>query len=211
MKKATLKGGMFFTESYPTGDMLRYVENGWIMAFDYSPEHTAWERLWIITKEGAWAIRPEDADLIYERLIKPPLLFCLALVAPVSDSEVKRNSEYLHLHPRQALAVKDHLHLELLVCNQHTEVKGDTQLKYTINDRAYEFTTYELQHALTNGANGVAGGIRVLIETLGQPAREKSDLLDLPREYEEVKPPVPTRGKKKPSADDSRRSTRRGV
>ena len=100
---------------------------------------------WWITGEGAWAVGPDDAGALYDRLLKPPLCFALLLL---------RGPGLVALHAG--------------VGNLTPEVMLDTPLEFTVANAAYRYSIYELSEALRYGANGKEPGVRVLIELLGQ-------------------------------------------
>ena len=103
----------------------------------------------LITREGVWGLDKLDYQNIYEILLKPPSLFCLALI-----TEGNKNS------------------LQLATINDNVEVKADTPLHFTINNIQHTYTVYELEDALLtftsgNGSPGKEPGVRALVNFLG--------------------------------------------
>lgn len=113
----------------------------------------AMDHSWWITGEEAWAVRaPEDARALYEHLLEPPLLFCLAL----ADGE--RN------------------HLQQAVVNDLDEVRADTPLRFTLNGIVHEYTVYELEDALrSNDPAGRRPGVGALMRLFGGHALPPRD------------------------------------
>jgi hypothetical protein len=95
---------------------------------------------WLITAEGAWAIRGESWNKLYPFLLKPPTTFVLALV----DG-------------------KDANQLQCAVVNDNAVVSADTPLVFTVNNIAFAYNIYELEQAIRHGADGKAGGVQALV------------------------------------------------
>lgn len=104
---------------------------------------------WLLTERGVHAIRrPEDVSRLYAFLLSPAKVFCLSLV----DSDKDGNARNL---------------IQLAKVNQFEAIAGDTALKYTLNNREYSYTPYELEEALKHGSEGKPGGVHNLIHWLG--------------------------------------------
>lgn len=101
---------------------------------------------WYVTEAGAWAVRPENYDLLYEHLRRPPRRFFLSLLRP--EGKVKNL-------------------LQLCAVNDLDEVKADTPLAFTLDNVAHRYTVYELTEAVKAGdPTGAEPGVRVLFELL---------------------------------------------
>lgn len=100
--------------------------------------------LWI-TPEGVWGLLPTDAGLIYKHLLNPPLTFSLSLL---SEPKVENL-------------------LQLMTCNDLSEIIADTELKFTIDNKVHSYCVYELKEALRHGVDGKMPGVRALVERLG--------------------------------------------
>ncbi len=149
---------------------------------------------WFITEKGAWGIRrKEDAAVLYETLLDPPLLFSLSLV-----SDKQRN------------------HLQIAPVNAMTEIKGDTPLAFVLDGASFYYSPYELETILTNGPSGTMPGTKALFDffgpyklgeegitkrrKVGRPATDHAALKEIPaasKIIREEKPPEIPKGKKK--------------
>jgi len=94
---------------------------------------------WWITPLGAYALRWEDRDALLLCLRKPPNQFLLA---------VRTDSIPTWIH--------------LGAVNDNREVKGDTPLSFTLDNKLQTYTAYELEDALKHGPDGKSGTIRNL-------------------------------------------------
>ena len=105
------------------------------------------EQGWLLTEWEAMAVRrKEDREKMWEVLRRPPLRFALAL----------RDKEPVQLH---AVPVND-----------HAEVKKDTMLQFTHENRVLRYSVYELEEAIRNKEpEGKEPGVRALIEYFGPP------------------------------------------
>lgn len=101
---------------------------------------------WYITKDSAKAIRKEDRINLYPILLKPENTFVLSLL----DGKEK---------------IDNFLHLNQL--NDIAEIKGNTELKFTLNNVVFTYTIYDLESALRNSEVGKTPGVRTLIEYCG--------------------------------------------
>lgn len=106
-----------------------------------SPEDHSW---WI-TGNGAWAINELTHKLIYDRLLSPPIPFCLSLKTE-----------------------KDPNRLQYAIVNDIGMIEAGTPLWFTINNLPMTYTIYELEQALRhNDLNGKESGVRLLVSVLG--------------------------------------------
>ena len=104
---------------------------------------------WWITEEGAWGLEQADAEEIYLRLLNPPHRFVLSLLDHYGDQNL----------------------LHLACGNDHIEIKADTPLTYTLNNKAMKYTVYELEEAMKHGTDGKSPGVRALLEFFGPSYR----------------------------------------
>lgn len=116
---------------------------------------TARRHSWWITEEGAQAINPEwtkkedwsvTYQMLWTKILKPPLRFCLALLDGPSPIEN---------------------HLQLCVANDLPVVKASTLLSFTVNGVVFRYSIYELKEALRRGQSGKEPGVGELIRLLG--------------------------------------------
>jgi hypothetical protein len=128
-----------------------------------SPQNYSW---WIEETE-AFALRTPDLKF-YQKLLQPPLTFCLSL----SDGSVP------HL-----------LHTSLV--NQHVEIAADSKLRFTFNNIPQYYTVYELEEALKTTEKGKTPGVQLLIRLFGRPILKLEEAL-----VPEVKDAVRGRPKK---------------
>jgi len=128
---------------------ITYVDKMW--QDGQCPQNHSW---WITEKE-ALALRPPSYSMIYDLLLKPPRKFVLALLG-----DAKENM----LHHAVANDVQ-------------FEIAGDTSLAFTIANKPFTYTVYELEEALDNGeTSGKEPGVRALVDLLGlPPASNKED------------------------------------
>jgi hypothetical protein len=111
---------------------------------------------WWITEKEALAIRPPSYAILYDLLLKPPRRFALSLLGDAKEN-------MLHF---------------ALANDIPFEVTGETPLVFTIANKPYSYTIYELEEALENGEpEGKEPGVRALIDLLGlPPAKDKVDM-----------------------------------
>ena len=113
------------------------------MSGGYSDGKSAADYSWWVTPQGAYAVLQEHHAALYDHLLAPPLHFCLAL----------RQKEKVLLH--------------LAAVNELSEIKATTPLAFTLDNKAMEYTVYELEEALRQGTQGRIPGARALVEALG--------------------------------------------
>ena len=102
---------------------------------------------WLVTEEGATAIRTEqDGKHLYPFLLKPPRRFFLAL------REGPKAPETL---------------LQLCEANDVLELKADTPLAFTVNNVRHHYTVYELESALRSPEVVGGPGVQALRRVLG--------------------------------------------
>jgi hypothetical protein len=115
---------------------------------------------WLITDKNAWGIRrKEDAPVVYETLLDPPLRFCLSLI-----TDKQRN------------------HLQTASVNHCTEIKGDTPLCFTLDGTPYMYSAYELETLLNSGnPSGMMPGTKALVDFFG-PYKLREDRVEKKKE-----------------------------
>ena len=143
----------------------------------FADSQCALNHSWWITDHGAWAISrwPSSKKALYDLLLHPPLRFCLALL----DGE--------NLFQNQ---------LQQTLCNDMDEMRGDTLLRFTINNVPHTYTVYELEQSiLYHDPEGKEPGISALVRLLGEYIPDEDDIVlgkrarGRPRkEVEEAKP-----------------------
>ena len=103
---------------------------------------------WFITEEKAWAIRPQDKQLLWQKLLVPPNRFALMLLTnPGGELENQ---------------------LHTAIGNDNQELVSGTELGFTIDNVPHKYSVYELEDALTGGgAVGKEPGVAALIKLLG--------------------------------------------
>lgn len=107
---------------------------------------------WYVTDSGAWAINPKMCSpKLYPRLLSPPSLFFMALLEGDNPP--------------------DNL-VSLAIANEHSEIKSDTSLYFTVNNVKHYYTVYELEQACLTGQQGREPGVRALLRILGPIPRE---------------------------------------
>lgn len=119
---------------------------------------------WIITKNDAKAINDESRLKLYPFLLKPDNSFVLCLLEK---------------------GTKEQNQLFLSILNDIAEIKGDTVLKFTLNNIPHTYTIYDLESALRNAEVGQSPGVRALINFCGPftlpPLVEKEDRRGAPK------------------------------
>lgn len=127
----------------------------------------------LFTEQGVWIVRPgdkEDAAALYPLLLKPPLRFGLMLL----EGSHRNN-------------------LGLGLVNDFPDgVKAETVLGFTINNIRHDYTPYELEEGLRNGAQGKSPGVQALMRLFG--------VVQLPPK-EGARPEKMERGRPKPLED----------
>lgn len=101
---------------------------------------------WYMDENGLYALRREDHQALYQKLLSPPHVFALSLIEP-------------HLKSRNAL--------DDCVLNSNQPVHANTRLWYTLNGVKFDFEVYELGEAVKHGVEGKMAGVRELIRFLG--------------------------------------------
>ncbi len=112
----------------------------------YKDNRTNKDYQWWITPEGALAVRKEDYKKLWEHLLNPPLVFSLMLWETGEPNT----------------------HLHLAVANKKELIRAETKLKFTVDNKEYEYSVYELEEALRHGDSGKDPGVRALIRILGK-------------------------------------------
>ena len=143
--------------------------------------HVPTHHSWWMTSDGAWIVQKEDYPALYECLLKPPLRFTLALLSKpriLPDNSVIRRTKPKLLIPSTLNS------LHLAHCNDLVTIDGATTLYYTLDNKEYCYTTYELERALLNGGNGISSGTRFLLDFLGVPEKLPYGLKELPQTKE---------------------------
>ena len=148
---------------------------------------------WFITDTDALAVQFAEANPLYKVLLDPPLRFCLSLI----DVGEKNQIQYAEVNDLQ-------------------EIKADTPLKWTLNNKPFRYTVYELEVAMKQGTAGVDPGVRELMRRLGPPKAEPLvSLADLPPvDDDPATPPQPPQEKRKrgrPPMTDEAKAARRTI
>jgi hypothetical protein len=99
---------------------------------------------WLMTEESIRVILPDENYSLYEHLLFPSLKFSLSLLSQDTKSLI-----------------------QLAVVNDISEIKADTLLSFTIDNRVLQYTIYELEEALKHGSDGKMPGVRALLSLLG--------------------------------------------
>lgn len=89
------------------------------------------------------ASKASDYQLLYERLLNPPLRFALAFTDPM---------------PNQ---------LQLIAANDCSTVDKNTPLTFTLNNQPQTYTVYELEEGIKKGPEGKMPGVQTLLRILG--------------------------------------------
>lgn len=105
------------------------------------PRHHSW---WVDTT-GGWAVNKQCAEDMCLRLMMPPHQFVLSLLT----DDCKENL------------------IHLAVANDLVEIKADTPLTYTLNNKPLEYTIYEFEEAMKHGTEGKSPGVRALFDFFG--------------------------------------------
>ena len=59
--------------------------------------------------------------------------------------------------------------LQFFFCNDLPEIKGDTPIPYTIDDKLHHYTIYEMEQGIRFSNQGLEPGTRLLLDLLGDP------------------------------------------
>lgn len=113
----------------------------------YKDRQSLRQHSWLLTPEGVWGITPTDSEKLYGFLLRPKVPFALSLLGDKDGN------------------VENMLHLAFL--NTHDEIEGDTELSYTLDNKEYKYSPYELEEALKHGCDGKSGGVTLLVNRLG--------------------------------------------
>jgi hypothetical protein len=102
---------------------------------------------WLVTGEGAWALNRKSADRIYPKLLNPEVNkpFVLSLLHQGADDNLAH----------------------LSVVNFPENLNNKTVLKFTVNNKPFQWSPYELEEGLRNGTTGKEPGVKLLIEIFG--------------------------------------------
>lgn len=147
---------------------------------------------WWVTETEAVALRhghATDAAALYEKLLRPPKHFFLAL--RVFGEGV------------DAL-------LQLARVNSYEGIHADMPLRFTVNNIVHEFSVYELTEAVKNSPKGYGPGVRALVEWLGAPPAELKKRLMPPEEKKNIVAGKDVGGRPKPK-DDAKTTARKVV
>lgn len=102
---------------------------------------------WLLTVDSIHGLSPADHNSLYAFLLKPKLPFVLSLLSDAGN------------------VVESLLHLACL--NNQDKLQGDSELAYTLDNKRYTYTPYELEEALKHGTDGKSGGVKLLVDRLG--------------------------------------------
>lgn len=146
---------------------------------------------WWIDENSAWALRSQDLQFLWMRLLKPPKRFILAF-----RDEIKKPD-------KKGKLIEQPLLLQLLTANDPGGVLGDTPLFFTHGCTTYQYTVYELEEAIKYGPEPYGPGVNALFRILG----------DVPNDIKQ-KYPRPSDKKdngRPPALPDSRSQTKKVV
>lgn len=118
----------------------------WYIGGTFKDRQTPCENSWWMVDGHALGIKEGNAGKLYESLLDPPLRFVLSL-----KTEEDGRKNFLHL----------------MECNDHQEIRADTELKFTLNCTPLTYTIYELEQGLRQGPEGLNPGVGVLLRFLG--------------------------------------------
>ena len=121
------------------------------------------EHGWLITDEWANAVHPAGGTELVKLLLNPPDRFALLLL-----TEPRLNNE-----PRRPGAIQNQIHLAHL--NEHTDLKADTPLAFTLDNVTFTYTVYDLEQAFITGTDGKEPGVRALFELFGLTIKESEE------------------------------------
>ncbi len=107
---------------------------------------------WWLDESGVWGIDEQSHPVLWEKLLKPPLRFALAL--------------------REGAAAPANL-LQVSVANDLLDVRADTKMHFTVNNVAHTYTIYDIEEGMKQGTNGRESGVAVLFRMLGMPPRKE--------------------------------------
>lgn len=102
---------------------------------------------WWLTPEGVRILREADYPTLYQLLLNPPHVFCLVLHSPTRTP----------------------VELHLAVLNEHSVLKAETDLIFTLDNVQLSYNSYELEHAIRHGVDGKSPGVQQLLSFLGKP------------------------------------------
>lgn len=112
----------------------------------FSDNKTPKKNGWLLTEWDAFAVRPEDHEAVWKVLRAPPLRFALVL---------RKGAETL---------------LHVARVNDFSEIRMETELAFTVDNRPMTYTVYELEEAIkTRQVEGKEPGVRALVEYFGMP------------------------------------------
>lgn len=119
---------------------VRYLTGGYVDGSTLS-KHS-----WLMTLEGTFALKtPETArESLYKILLEPPAVFALSF-----------------------LEVREENWIQSASLNFLSEVRGDTVLKFTVDNAEQSYTPYDLRVALETG-NVPSPGVATLIRMVGE-------------------------------------------
>lgn len=122
------------------------------MGGGFKDRQTLKHHSWWLDENGIVAIRPEDHQELYKKLLSPPSAFSLALLYGTRCENL----------------------INLAEANDFKPIQAGTTLKFTINNVLHEYSVYELSEGLKHGLEGKMGGVRALVNLLG-PLEMKSE------------------------------------
>lgn len=100
---------------------------------------------WWITEKEAKAIRPEDHQALWDRILTPPKRFILAMTSTGNNLIQKSYPNDLSL------------------------VQADSVLHFTYDLTPFRFTVQDTEETILNGPNGREPGSQMLLRLLGKP------------------------------------------
>jgi hypothetical protein len=118
--------------------------------------------LWLTDTEAIVPMKQIDRqtrsapELLYPKLLNPPLRFCLALL---HDG-----------HPQNDL--------HLMVVNDVSIINANTTLQFTANNIAMVYSPYELEKALRDDNNSRSPGVAALLAAIGPYKLPEKPVLD---------------------------------
>ena len=114
-----------------------------------APNHSWW-----ISEGGAFALDEASYRILADKLIQPPLTFSLMLL---SNAGLKN-------------------HLQLGNANNHTSIRAETPLLFTLDNITHVYTVYELEMAIKTGVlEGKSPGTSALIRHLNIPVAQTEE------------------------------------
>lgn len=116
------------------------------LAEGFRDGQTTADHSWYLTEAGVWGLRDADHLTLYKKLLEPPRRFVLAL----KTADCRRTE------------------IHLAAANDCPEIKANTPLSFTLNNKPQQYTVYDLETAIKQN-NHVSPGVQALIRFLGKP------------------------------------------